>query len=143
MACMRLPRRSLPYRFLRAQPNCGRVVRPRLCGMSFSKTLAPEDKLDALRNGDPGHRWESLDDRRFCIVCDKTFSGRQVEASVSASGRVRLRCPGDACTSTPREWVRPAKPLLSRKAWQDWSRVLEGKKKPALPGAQRQLRAAH
>jgi hypothetical protein len=94
--------------------------------MPSRRNLTPEDKLDALRKGDPVHQWRSLDDRRCCILCDRTFSGRQVDVSVSATGRVRLRCPSDACESTPREWVHPGNPLVSRKAWQDWSRVLAG-----------------
>jgi hypothetical protein len=70
------------------------------------------------------HKWTSLDDRRTCIVCDKTFSGRQVDISVSAGGRVRLRCPSEACPSTPREWVTPGNPLVAQKAWREWQRVL-------------------
>lgn len=97
--------------------------------MRIRKTLASDEKLAALRKGDTLHKWESLDDRRFCILCDRTFTGRQVEASVSPAGRVRLRCPSEGCSSTPREWVHPGNPLVSSEAWQDWSRVLEGGKR--------------
>ena len=39
-----------------------------------------EDKLRWLRRLDGGGRgWESLDDRRVCRYCGKTFSGRQVQ----------------------------------------------------------------
>ena len=86
--------------------------------------LASDEKLDALRKGDPLHTWLSLDDRRSCILCEKTFSGRQVEVAISAGGRVRLHCPTDGCASTPREWVYPGNPLVSQKAWRDWQRVL-------------------
>ncbi len=94
--------------------------------MALRKTLASEDKLAALRRGDPHHRWESLDDRCSCILCERTFSGRQVEVAIGASGRVRLRCPSEGCNATPREWVIPGNPLVSAKAWKDWARVLEG-----------------
>jgi hypothetical protein len=94
------------------------------------KTLPGEDKLDALRKADPTRVWESLDDRRVCVLCEKSFSGRQVEASVGATGRVRLRCPSEGCAGTPREWVRPGKPLISEQAWQAWTHVLEGGKRP-------------
>ena len=92
--------------------------------MAIHRHLAADDKLAALRKGDPVHKWASLDDRRTCILCDKTFSGRQVDVTVTAGGRARLRCPSEGCTSTPREWVHPGNPLVSRKAWQDWQRVL-------------------
>jgi hypothetical protein len=92
--------------------------------MPIHKHLASDEKLDALRKGDPVHKWLSLDDRRSCILCERTFSGRQVDITVSTTGRVRLRCPSDGCTSTPREWVHPGNPLVSQKAWLDWQRVL-------------------
>ena len=92
--------------------------------MPSRKALAPEDKLAALREGDAVHQWESLDDRWSCILCERTFSGRQVEVSVSPRGRVRLHCPSDGCSATPNEWVDPGNPLLSAKAWRDWERIL-------------------
>ncbi len=94
------------------------------------KNLPSDEKLAALRKSDPTRGWQSLDDRRVCILCDRTFSGRQVEGSISPMGRVRLKCPTDGCTGTPREWVRPGNPLVSKAAWEDWSRVLEGGKAP-------------
>lgn len=100
--------------------------------MALRKSLSAEDKLDALREGDPAHPWESLDDRRVCVLCEKSFSGRQIEASKTASGRVRLRCPSEGCTGTPREWVRPGNPLISEQAWHDWARLLEPGKRPRL-----------
>jgi hypothetical protein len=98
--------------------------------MATRRILMSEDKLAALRKGDPARKWVSLDDRCSCILCEKSFSGRQVEVSVSAPGRVRLRCPSDGCAGTPREWVHPGNPLVSQKAWRDWERVLSGAKNP-------------
>jgi hypothetical protein len=92
--------------------------------MPIHKHLASDEKLAALRKGDPVHQWLSLDDRRTCILCERTFSGRQVDVAMTPAGRVRLRCPSDGCTSTPREWVHPGNPLVSQKAWLDWQRVL-------------------
>lgn len=93
------------------------------------KTLHSEDKLDALRKGNPYRPWESLDDRRVCVLCEKSFTGRQVEASVGPTGRVRLKCPTEGCPGTPQLWVRPGNPLVSQDAWEDWSRVLNGAKR--------------
>ena len=92
--------------------------------MAIQRHLTSDDKLVALRKGDPVHKWLSLDDRRSCILCEKTFSGRQVDVAISAAGRVRLHCPSEGCASTPREWVHPGNPLVSQKAWRDWERVL-------------------
>jgi hypothetical protein len=100
--------------------------------MALRKHLASEDRLAALRKADAAHHWQSLDDRRSCILCEKTFSGRMIDISVGATGRVKLRCPSDGCTGTPREWVHAGNPLLSAKAWRDWTRVLKGEKRPRV-----------
>jgi hypothetical protein len=111
--------------------------------MLISKVLASDDKLFALRKGDPMHEWQSLDDRLCCILCEKTFSGRQVEVSISPTGRVRLHCSSEACTGTPNEWVHPGNPLISGKASRDWERVLNGKKGHHKNGASRPIRYAN
>jgi hypothetical protein len=68
--------------------------------------LSPEEKLDVIRRLDPGGTWESLDSWRYCGVCNKLFSGRQIE--VLGDGRhaepLRLHCPTAECNSTPSDW---------------------------------------
>ena len=92
--------------------------------MPNRKILHSEDKLDALRKGNPFQPWESLDDRRVCIVCRKSFIGRQVEFSVSALGHARLHCPTEDCPGTPRVWIQAEK-LIPQEVWEDWKRVLD------------------
>ena len=41
--------------------------------------ILPEQRLDILRAADDDRTWHSLDDKRVCAVCDRIFSGRQVE----------------------------------------------------------------
>lgn len=96
--------------------------------MPIPKPLSLEEKLAALRQEDQSHPWHSLDDRVSCILCERTFSGRQVDVSLTANGRVRLRCPSEGCCGTSNVWVLPGNPLVSARAWQDWQRVLSGKK---------------
>ena len=88
--------------------------------------LTPEEKLEALRAGDPFRKWSSLDDKRFCLLCERTFTGRQVEITRVRGRRVILRCPGDNCRSSPNEWVFPGNPLISDKCLRDWQRAFEG-----------------
>ena len=91
--------------------------------MLVPKSVHRDEKLAALRKGDPRHDWKSLDQRLSCVLCEKTFSGSQIEVSVN-SGRVRLHCPSEGCPGTPSEWVYPGNPLISPKAWRDWERIL-------------------
>ena len=87
--------------------------------------LTPEDKLAALRAGDAYRQWTSLDDKRFCLLCERTFTGRQVEIVRKRSARFSLRCPGENCPSSPHEWVFPGNPLTSDKCWNDWQRAFD------------------
>jgi len=41
--------------------------------------LQYDERLWILRTGDHFRSWESLDDQRFCILCEKTFTGRRIE----------------------------------------------------------------
>lgn len=73
--------------------------------------LAPEDKLDALRRLDSRSSWDSLDDKRYCTVCHKTISGRQVQVVGGTNGlrALRLKCSTTGCLSTPSDWTLPKK----------------------------------
>ncbi|MFL6585053.1 MAG: hypothetical protein ACJ8KU_11115 [Chthoniobacterales bacterium] len=90
----------------------------------MKKVLFSEDKLDLLRKANGN--WESLDDKRSCVLCERTFSGRQILVVKARGGRAALRCPTPGCVGTPREWVHPGNPLISQEAWNDWARLLDG-----------------
>jgi hypothetical protein len=68
--------------------------------------ITAEDKLDVIRRLNSRGTWESLDDRRYCTVCKKTFSGRQIEiaSGVRRLHRLSLHCPTIGCDSTPEDW---------------------------------------
>jgi hypothetical protein len=62
--------------------------------------------------------WTSLDDRRFCLRCEREFSGRQIDivGGTRGRGRLRLLCPTEGCNSTCEDWLRARsskKPVLS------------------------------
>jgi len=66
--------------------------------------LPPEEKLAVLRTADPRRKWHSLDDRRVCVLCDRTITGRQIEVRRDASGRCSVHCPTEGCPSVPADW---------------------------------------
>jgi hypothetical protein len=68
-----------------------------------------EDKLRWLHRLDGTREWESLDDRRRCRSCGKTFSGRQVQfvGGTRGHGPVRFVCPTPNCLSTFADWLYP------------------------------------
>ena len=69
--------------------------------------------------------WESLDETRQCVLCEQTFTGRQVHVLWDHCGTPHLRCPTTGCPATPAQWIHPGNPLISEEAWRDWVRLLE------------------
>ena len=45
----------------------------------MQKHLDPEERLDILRRADGIRKWNSLDDKRICVICERVFTGRQIE----------------------------------------------------------------
>jgi hypothetical protein len=69
--------------------------------------LCIEDKLDALRYLDELHFWYSLDDKRRCQSCGRSFTGRQVRVIElqGTRGKLQLECPTAGCRSSPKDWA--------------------------------------
>jgi len=68
------------------------------------RDILPEERLEILRAADGERRWYSIDDKRVCAICDRIFSGRQVEIERDQRGRFILRCPTLGCPSTMSQW---------------------------------------
>ena len=68
---------------------------------------SPEEKLDRLRRLDAFRRWVSLDDKRYCRVCDRVITERQIEVINRGAGI--LKCPTEGCSSTPKDWICTAR----------------------------------
>jgi len=83
----------------------------------------PADKLAILQRADHFRAWESLDDKRVCVLCDKTFTGHDVVISHDDRGD-QLRCPTRECLSHVHQWVYPGNPLVSETAHADWWQAL-------------------
>ena len=71
--------------------------------------LSDADKLHALRQLDQFREWRSLDDQRYCLVCGRIITGRQIKVTAGAggNGKLRLSCPTEQCNSIPMDWVLP------------------------------------
>lgn len=70
----------------------------------MQKHLSPEEHLDILRKSDRLRKWNSLDDERVCVVCERIFNGRQIGISRDQRGRYLLQCPTDGCPSFVAHW---------------------------------------
>jgi hypothetical protein len=70
----------------------------------MQNSLTPEQRLDILRASDQLRKWQSLDDERVCVVCEKIFSGRQIDIRRDQRGRFLLACPTPGCPAYVAHW---------------------------------------
>lgn len=83
--------------------------------LSFPVTLSDADKLEALRRLDQFRQWRSLDDKRYCLVCSKIITGREIQVAggTRGNGSLRLSCATEHCNSIPMDWVLPTDETLA------------------------------
>jgi len=84
--------------------------------LSTAARLANDEKLEALRLLDQFRAWHSLDEKRYCLVCGKLITGRQIQLAggTHGNGRLGLNCPTIGCNSIPMDWVLPTDEILAR-----------------------------
>ncbi len=76
--------------------------------------LSDADKLETLQRLDQFRQWQSLDEKRYCLVCGKIITGRdiQVIGGRRGNGPLRIICPTEHCHAIPMDWVRPTDEVL-------------------------------
>ena len=84
-----------------------------------------EIKLRLLQSAGGVRPWGSLDEICQCVLCERTFSGREVRLICKRGHTPRLHCPTRGCAATPAQWIHPGNPLVSEDAWQDWVHLLD------------------
>ena len=79
--------------------------------------LSEEEKLEVLRRLDQFRKWYSIEEKRYCLVCGKLISGRQIQITggTRGNGPLRLSCPTERCNSIPMDWVLPTDEILLTK----------------------------
>ena len=100
-------------------PDCAITSREGICltvALSPPITLPDTYKLDALCRLDQFRQWRSLDEKRFCLVCGKIITGRQIQVAggTRGNGPLRLSCPTERCNSIPMDWVLPTDEILAK-----------------------------
>ena len=78
--------------------------------------LSDNEKLEALRLLDQFRAWHSLDEKRYCLVCGKLITGRQIQLNggIHGNGPLQLNCPTVGCNSIPMDWVLTTDEILAR-----------------------------
>ena len=100
-------------------PDCAITSKESICltvALFPPITLPDTDKLAALCRLDQFRQWRSLDEKRFCLVCGKIITGRQIQVAggTRGNGPLRLSCPTERCNSIPMDWVLPTDEILAK-----------------------------
>jgi hypothetical protein len=84
--------------------------------LSTAARLSDNEKLEALRLLDQFRAWDSLDEKRYCLVCGKLITGRQIQLAGGTHGKgpLGLNCPTIGCNSIPMDWVLLTDEILAR-----------------------------
>ena len=93
--------------------------------MAKAHSISPKEKLQLLQSCDHWRKWESLGEKRYCVMCECTFTGREVRITLDRRDTAVAHCPTPDCSATPREWLHPGNPLTDDTAWQDWLRIID------------------
>src|SRR6266851_7697587 len=78
--------------------------------------LSSAEKLEILRQLDRYRKWQSLEEKRYCLACGQVIEGREilVVGGTRGTGPLRLVCPSRGCHSIPMDWVIPNDQVLAR-----------------------------
>ena len=81
----------------------------------FPIDLSAADKLQVLQRLDRFRKWTSLDEQRYCLVCGRIITGREIHVvgGTRGTGPLRLVCPTRSCHSIPMDWVLPTDQVLA------------------------------
>ena len=84
--------------------------------LTSAVTFSDNEQLKSLRLLDQYRQWHSLDEKRYCLVCGKLITGRQIQLDGGnhGNGPLRLNCPTVGCNSIPMDWVLPTDEILAR-----------------------------
>lgn len=98
--------------------------------------LSDTEKLELLRRLDRYRKWQSLDEKRYCLACGQIIDGHDilVVGGTRGTGPLRLICPTRNCHSIPMDWVIPTEEVLSRISMLEEKVVLPATKVVRSPG---------
>lgn len=84
--------------------------------LSTATQLSDDEKLEVLRRLDQFRQWDSLDEKRYCLVCGNLIKGRQIQVTggTRGNGALRLSCPTKGCNSIAMDWVLPTNEILAK-----------------------------
>jgi hypothetical protein len=79
-----------------------------------------------LQRLDRYRKWQSLDDKRYCLACGRVINGHEIQVvgGTRGTGPLRLVCSTRGCHSIPMDWVIPTDEVLARMSMLEKEAVL-------------------
>ncbi len=66
--------------------------------------LPVEERLAILRNKDRQRYWQSLDEQRLCMLCQRLITGRDIRITKNGDGQHEVQCATENCAAKPGDW---------------------------------------
>lgn len=84
-----------------------------------NRRIEIDEKLTVLQETDRLRKWDTLEDRRVCVLCDKVITGGMIDVWQDQEGGFHLHCPTRGCPAGPRDWfyhgaTRPSEVRVAR-----------------------------
>ena len=97
--------------------------------------LSDCEKLDTLRRLDRFRSWASLNEARFCLVCERLIAGRDILVIREADepDSAHLACPTGNCASIPMDWILPTEEILTALAMREEGEPLNERRSASGP----------
>jgi len=91
--------------------------------------LSAGEKLEVLQRLDRYRKWQSLEEKRYCLACGRIIDGRNIQiiGGTRGTGPLRLICSTQGCHSIPMDWVIPNEEVLARMSVLEEQEVLPRK----------------
>jgi hypothetical protein len=107
---------TLIYRSSDCARKPDRVIIPAMSLLLSPIELSDSEKLEILRRLDRFRKWQSLEEKRYCLACGHILNGHgiQVVGGTRGTGPLRLICPTERCHSIPMDWVVPSDRVLAK-----------------------------
>lgn len=126
---------DLIYRSTDCGPESGCLIIRYMSPLLSPIELSDTEKLEILQRLDRYRKWQSLNEKRYCLACGHIIDGHGVSVvgGTRGTGPLRLICPTERCHAIPMDWVIPNEQVLAKMSSSENENLFAGSKSnPAL-----------
>ena len=78
--------------------------------------LSGAEKFEILQRLDRYRKWQSLEEKRYCLACGNVITGHEIDVvgGTRGTGPLRVVCSTPRCHAIPMDWVLPSNQVLEK-----------------------------